>query len=362
MKLNEIYDFKLVLTHMDVSKEIYNVDVKNNENSMENMNLSILNNYLGMAFGVLKESLKNYDVMVGGSWDTIPETLETIIYFTTAKLRGKKFILWREDWAWQSKSVKKSIISPLIKFIVKHSDAIVVPGVKHKEYFHTMGYSNRKIFLMPNVSNMTFKEEYLDQAQKIKEDLGLYNKKIVLYVGRLITRKGVDYLIESFAKLEKELSDAVLVIVGDGDLREKLEELSHKKNIKDKVYFLGQIDNKDLPSYYLLSDICVVPSITYEMGDPWVFIINEAMEFRKPVIATDAVGAAFDMIDNGKNGFIVPEKDVNALFVSMKKILSNEKLEDEMGNRSGQIIKSSFQYQNMVEGFQSAVNYVLKKV
>ena len=96
------------------------------------------------------------------------------------------------------------------------------------------------------------------------------------------------------------------------------------------------------------------------MGDPWVFIINEAMHFGKPVVATDAVGAAFDMIENGKNGFIVPEKDDNALFIAMKKILFDSELEKSMGKSSSEIIESSFKYKNMVKGFKNGVNYVLK--
>lgn len=358
-ELSKIYDLKLVLTHIDVSKDIYNVETREEIEGLEGVNVTALKNNLGIAFGVINKSLQDYDVLVGGSWDTVPELVETILFFVAAKLKRKKFILWREDWDWKSKNFKMSLIMPLIKFIVKSSDAIIVPGVKHREYFISLGSRAEKTFIMPNVSNISLSPEECIKEDEIRNKLNLNNEKIVLYVGRLIKRKGVDYLIKAFDKLRNDIENSVLMIIGDGNCRSELESLSRKLKINDKVIFLGQIDNTDLPAYYSLSDICVVPSITYEMGDPWVFILNEAMYFEKPVIATDAVGAAFDMIEQGENGFMVPEKNEIALYEAMGKILSNSQLESTMGKRSAEIIRSSFRYSNMVEGFKNAIDHVL---
>ena len=104
-----------------------------------------------------------------------------------------------------------------------------------------------------------------------------------------------------------------------------------------------------------------MPSITYGMGDPWVFIVNEAMYFGKPVIATDAVGAAYDMIEEGENGFMVPEKDADALYKAMRKILSDPELEKKMGQESKRIIEEGFRYEYMVGGFRKTMEYVLEK-
>lgn len=355
-KLSQIYDIKFIFTHIQVSKEIYNVKMCDKIIGLEDVNYSVLKNYGGIAFGAIKESFGDYDVLVGGSWDTFSELFETVFYFTIAKLRGKPFIIWREDWAWKVKSFKKSLITPLIKLIVRNSDAVLVPGTKHKEYFTSLGSSPEKIFLMPNVSNIT-SEHYKDEND-LKEKMELRDKKIILYVGRLVKRKGVDYLIKAFKKLYKLKKDAVLIIVGDGECRAELESLS--RDLDSNIYFKGQIGNEDLSDFYSVCDICVVPSITYEMGDPWVFILNEAMYFGKPVIATDAVGAAFDMIENDKNGFIIPEKDTEALYEAMDKILSNPDLKETMGHRSKKIIEERFRYENMVEGFKRAINHVKK--
>jgi len=92
-----------------------------------------------------------------------------------------------------------------------------------------------------------------------------------------------------------------------------------------------------------------------------VLVLNEAMYFKNPVIATDAVGAASDMIHNGENGFMVPEKDASALAQCMDKILEDDNLAHKMGLKSYKIIQERFRYVNMVNGFESAVGYSLKK-
>jgi glycosyltransferase involved in cell wall biosynthesis len=357
-KLSEIYDIKFIFTHIHASKDIYSLEISNKIEGLEGVNYKILKNYLGIAFGVLKESMADYQVLIGGNWDNLPELIETLIFFTISKIRRKKYVIWSEEWEWEVISLKKRLIKPIIKLLVKKSDAIIVPGTKHKEYFVSLGAIPEKVFLMPNASNIIYNGNS-ENISKIKEKYGIENKKIILYVGRLIKRKGIEYLIQAFYSLKKDINDTVLMIIGDGECKNELQSLSKDLKIEEDVYFIGNVENEKLPSYYLLADICIVPSVTLDIGDPWVFVLNEAMYFEKPVIATDAVGAAFDMIQNGKNGFIVPEKDSESLYKSMKEILSKTDLKESMGIKSKTIIKEKFRYKNMVDGFKDTINYLL---
>ena len=103
----------------------------------------------------------------------------------------------------------------------------------------------------------------------------------------------------------------------------------------------------------------VVPSIflddEYEV---WGFAVNEAMSAGKPVIATKAVGAAYDLIQNGRNGFVVPEKNPEAICVALRNILDDSSKQQEMGERSLSIINKDFNYENMTRGFEQAINYI----
>lgn len=239
----------------------------------------------------------------------------------------------------------------LIRELSKEDYDVIIGG-----YLNILSALPDKVFIMPNVSNISVKEGDYINKEKLKKKLKIADKKVVLYVGRLIKRKGVDYLIKAFAKLKNEINDVVLIIIGRGECRDELELLVKNLNIEDSVYFMGYVEDELLPAYYLLCNICVVPSITYGMADPWVLVVNEAMYFGKPVIATDAVGAAFDMIKDGENGFMVPEKDSEALYEAMKKILSDPELEEKMGKESKKIIERKFRYEHMIEGFSKAIN------
>ncbi len=363
-ELSETYNIKFIFTHMQVCREIYGVEPFEKCEWLESLNYMTLKNYFnflkphGIAFGIIKESMGNYDLISGGSWDSISEIIETIFVYAIAKFRRKPIILRRENWDWYKNSNKNKILKVIFKNITRSADALVVPGTKHKEYFISLGSLPEKIFIMPNACDISIKDGDHIKKEKLRDKFKIGEKKVILYVGRLVKQKGVDYLLKAFAKYKKENNDIVLVIVGNGECRNKLEILSKDLKIDDSVYFIGHIEYDNLPAYYLLCNVCVVPSITYRIADAWAFVVNEAMYFGKPVIATEAVGAAYDMIENGKNGYMIPEKDSYSIYIAMKKILSDPELEIKMGYVSKKIIEEGFMEQNMVEGFSKAVKYL----
>ncbi|MDI3549602.1 MAG: hypothetical protein PWQ15_704 [Methanobacterium sp.] len=371
--LSEIYPIKFVFTHLEVSKDIYDVEIDDKIEGMENVDYTILKDHLGVAFGVIKEAAGDYDIIVGGNWDSLPEIIETTLYFAIAKLRRKKFILWTEDWNWNIKTIKRKLVKIFAQIIIKKADAIVLPGSKQKECVIYLGASPSKVFLMPNASNISkhsiVSSENATERETNKtppqNECSLYDKypsfkdkKIVLFVGRLVKQKGVEYLLTAFSTLKKDMSDIILIIIGKGNYENELKKMAQYLHIDKDVYFLGHVDNDHLKNYYGPSDLCVVPSITHEMVDAWAFVVNEAMYYGNPVIATDAVGSAFDMIKDGKNGFIVPERDSFALYNSMKLILSQDELREKMGKCSKEIVDTYFSYKNMVEGFQKAISFI----
>lgn len=357
--LSDIYSVEFLFNHMNVSKSVYGVETPNEIEGMDGVNYQLMSNYLGIAWGLLRKAWGDYDILVGGSWDSIPEILESVYYLTVAWLRRKPIILWREDWDWKDNSLKSKLLKQLKKLFIRTSSAMLVPGIKHREYFQSLGADTEKIFLMPNVSGISASANDNDNAEKIRHRLSLGDKKVILFVGRLTKRKGLGYLIKALNQLKTQ--NLVLLVLGDGECRAGLEKLSHELGITDKILFIGQIDNNQLPAYYILADLCVIPSITYIMADPAPLVVNEAMSFKNPVITTDAVGCAPDFIHNGKNGFIVPEKDASALAQNMDKILEDDNLAHKMGEESYKIIQERFRYVNMVNGFEGAVGYSLKK-
>jgi len=363
IRLSEIYDIKFIFTNMQLDKRIYGVETPEGDERFAGMKYKVLKRYLaniyrsGIPLGLIKELFQeHYDIVF-----TSLSSVEMLLGFLAAKSRGKQVILTSGEWGWQGKSSERTLAAFFNKLIVPRCDAIAVPGTKHREYFVSLGASPNRVFIMPYASNISIKEEDYQEAEQLIERLGIGTKKVILYVGRLIKQKGVNYLIEAFSKLREERDDVILIIVGEGESRSELELLSENLNIEDSVYFTGFVANVKLPAYYLVCDICAIPSITYGKADVWVRAVNDAMCAMKPVIATDAVGAAFDMIKDGENGFVVPEKDAGALFEAIEKVISNLELAKRMGEESKRIIEQGFTYKHMIKGFSKAVESISKE-
>lgn len=299
--------------------------------------------------------------LINGKYDVVilsgnPD-FTTHIAFLTCKLLKIPFIWWSEGIE-NSQSFLGKVISPLTKYIIRSSASIVVPGILAKKFHMKLGATSEKIFLAPNiVDNDLFIKKSLAFKQNIasiKQELNLPNKKIILYVGRLVEPKGLLYLLESYKKLKMKCNDICLVFVGDGSLKEMLENLCTEENIND-VIFTGWLSDERI-KYYSVADIFVLPTLR----DVWGLVINEAMCCGLPVVSTKAAGASWDMIIPGKNGYVVESANSEQLYSSIRTIIFNESLARKMGEKSLEIVKNKHSLDNMIDGFVSAIKYVSK--
>jgi len=299
--------------------------------------------------------------LIGGDYDIIiingAMNFTMQISFIISRLLKIPIILWSEGIE-SSQSLVRKIIDPIIKYVIRKVDAIVVPGTKSRDFHITQGANPRKIFIAPNIIDNEFfikqSAKFRKDRKKIKKNLAIQNKKIILYVGQLIKRKGVKYLIDAYEKLKKDKKDICLIIVGDGPEKNELEQRSKRT---EDIYFMGWVSEEEKIKYYSISDLFILPTLQ----DVWGLVINEAMCLGLPVISTYTAGASFDLIMQGKNGFVVEEANTEQLHLAMKKILSDEKLAKRMGKKSLEIIKNKFTIDNMVEGFVKAIEYAKHK-
>src|SRR5439155_3721448 len=135
-----------------------------------------------------------------------------------------------------------------------------------------------------------------------------------------------------FAEVSKT-SKAMLVYVGDGPLRPQLETYTKKSGIQH-VYFMGVKNQTELPQFYAMADIFVLPS----GFEPWGLVVNEAMCFGLPVIVSDQVGAAGDLVHHGLNGFVYPAGQVSILAEYLRALVADPAKGQRMGEISKQLI------------------------
>lgn len=148
----------------------------------------------------------------------------------------------------------------------------------------------------------------------------------ILFIGRLVEKKGVQYLLPAFKAVLQSHPEATLTIAGDGPWMTRLQKQANDLTIPKKhIVFTGYVHGNKKTELIMASDVCVVPSIIADDGDAegLPVALMEGLAASKVCIATNESGAD-DVIEDGKSGFLVPEKDAEALATAIKEALSME--------------------------------------
>lgn len=193
-------------------------------------------------------------------------------------------------------------------FFLKHTvNGFLAIGSNNLDYYKKYGIDNKKISIVPYaVDNDFFKiqisksNNFVNEYRRLLDDP---KKLIILFASKLEKRKRADLLIHAFqnmlSKWRFEKSFPELIIIGDGVEIENLREMV-KESFRLNIKFLGFKNQTELPNYYALADIFVLPS----EQEPWGLVVNEAMNANCAIIVSDEVGAARDLIVNLKTGLI----------------------------------------------------------
>ena len=194
----------------------------------------------------------------------------------------------------------------LTKFALINSDAIICQSSFLKNGVYNVGIKDNEFFIIPMGALLSkFKPRDKYNARKM---LGLpSNKKMILFVGHLFTRKGVEYLIRAVNIIKEKDKKVLCCVIGSGHLENDLKRLSQDLGLSNYIRFLGEKKRDDIPFYMNACDVFVLPSLSE--GLP--VVLCEALACGKPVVATRVAGTP-ELI-NKDVGFLVEPKDVDAL-------------------------------------------------
>ena len=253
-----------------------------------------------------------------------------------AEKEGVPFLLWLESTAADERRQTR-IVESLKRRFLSRCHGFVVPGRAAAEYLHQFGIPDSTIFRAPNAVDHSF---FVERAQRARAQADCLRKKLCLppryfvYVGRLVSAKGVFELLEAYAKLEEALRSRIgLLLVGDGRARGKLEQRASGVQ-PGTVHFAGFVQKENLVPYYALADALILPT----HSDTWGFVVNEAMACACPVIVSAVAGCVPDLVEEDWNGKIIPAHDVGQITSAMKFLSEHDQLRTQMGARSAQRI------------------------
>lgn len=213
----------------------------------------------------------------------------------------------------------------LVAYFIRRSDVIMPMGRLGQAYFEDYGASKEDCIFVP------LEPDYERFASISEEAVALFrerfqlvrDKHYILFCGRLIHLKRVDVLLDAFARLSEKRSNWELLIVGDGPLRDELKKRPSAVKVGKRCHWLGFLDGEELVHAFHAADVLALPS-EYEA---WALVVNEAMAAGLVVVASDVVGAAYELIQDGRNGRVFPRGDVGALTEALSDVTDESALQ-----------------------------------
>jgi glycosyltransferase involved in cell wall biosynthesis len=295
-----------------------------------------------------------FDLMIAAGWLDFASQAG----FLLSKLLGRRYILWSESTANES-SWRRSLARPLVQTIVAGSDAYIAVGTRSKEYLCALGAPEDDIFTAFSTVDVHWfqcrSRELALQRDAIKAELGIAGRRVVLYCGQFIERKGLRYLVEAFELIKARHPDTALAFVGYGPLQSELQATVARRRLAD-VHFLGAMELEDTARVYAVSDVFVLPSLE----ETWGLVVNEAMACGLPVVVTDCVGSSVDLVRNGENGFVVPAGDAVRLGDAISHLVADNSLRERFSACSARHI-ANFTPEHAASAFAAAVQHAMRR-
>lgn len=223
------------------------------------------------------------------------------------------------------------------------NEVIVNSNYMKCELQRNFGLPFEKINVIPNGVNLTMYSG-IEKDYDFRRNYAADNEKIILYAGRLVYEKGVQYLIGAMPKILQNYQDAKLVIAGKGGMYDELKAQVDYLGLGNKVYFTGYMDHKSLCKLYRCADIAVFPS-TYE---PFGIVALEAMLAGNPIVVSD-IGGLNEIVEHGINGMKSYAGNSNSIADSILTLLFDHKLGIEISKNAKNKVKELYNWTKIAQ-------------
>lgn len=254
---------------------------------------------------------------------------------------------------------RNKIFMGIIKMVVRNASYVITNSGYSSKEVEKFGIDTSKIIkITPGVDTEKFRPGI--DCFLLKKRYGLEGKKVLLTVARLVKRKGVEVVIQSLPKILDACPEVIYLIVGTGEEEAYLKRLVKEKGLEEKVIFVGFVSDEELPKYYNLCDIYVMPNIITE-GDETLegFGISfvEASACAKPCIG-GLSGGVEEAVEEGKTGFLVNPSNTDILIGRIIWLLNDEKLRRSIGDNGRQKTASDFKWQDRAQKLRDIVDAI----
>ncbi len=230
-----------------------------------------------------------------------------------------------------------------LRKILNKSKHIIVNSNFTKELILQEDIKSEKITIVHPCTDILNRDLKSTETELIRQELELTDKKILISVGRIIPRKGFDKVIEALPKVTQKYPDLIYLIIGDGEYKNHLDQLAQKLKVRGNLIFLKDVSDSNLPCYYQLADIFIMPSRIENKTDVEGFgiVYLEANAFAKPVIAGDSGGIKDAVIDN-QTGILVNPENVQGISNAILDLFDNPAKMNKLGEQGKKRVETEF--------------------
>lgn len=254
--------------------------------------------------------------------------------------QAKTVVTWHSDIIKQKNFLR--LYHPFLIAFLQQVDKIIATSpnmIEHSPYLQRFKEKCEVIPLGIDTSSLN-NDKAIIQAKELRDNLK--SKKVVLFIGRLVYYKGVEYLVEAMEHI-----DATLLLVGEGILKDSLQRRAKELNISDKVKFLGKASAEELAAVLHSCDVFVLPSI--ERSEAFGLVQVEAMACGKPVVSTNLSTGVPYVNQDKTTGLVVPPKNSEALASAINLLLNNWKIAKQYGELGKQRAMKEFTRGRMIK-------------
>ena len=236
---------------------------------------------------------------------------------------------------------------------LRTADSVVVPSLAYKTKISKMHINPDKIQVIPYGIDIKKFQKTTD-GEAFKTKYHCQGSKVILSVGRLNYQKGFQYLIDAMPSILKQVPNAKLVIVGEGEQLAYLKQLSKLREVGESVVFTGALGQAEIPNAYAACDVFVLPSLFESFG----ISLIEAQAAGKPVIGTRTGGVPEALVE-GETGILVEPGSIKELEKAIIQVLSCKGLELEMGEKGEKFVEEHYSIQRTVGNVVNAYEKII---
>lgn len=277
----------------------------------------------------------------------IPQALVAII---ACSLTGSKIPLLFTSHGGDLFGLQGTLMNRIKRWVILKSDALTVVSRSMIKEVERIGADHKRVHVIP--MGVDLKKKFVPAKSRRNNDS-------LLFVGRLVEKKGLDYLINAMPLIIKRHPQVYLQVAGDGPERRKLQREVEKLGISGHIRFLGALKNEDLPILYQTSDVVVFPSVIADDGDRegLGLVLVEALGCECAIIATD-LPAIQDIIIDRKNGFMVPQKNMQKLAEKIILLLNDQRLRESLGREGRQHVLRNFDWTIIMKKYKKLIDSI----